>query len=227
LEEGDVNMDLTDLFDGRNPRSSDAWTTVIPARLLEQLPYISRLRQPIELALDCHLSVAWHFGTLLDSKSGIQTIVRQKVQGRGSELWETASTPAASNEWVLEHDSGDGEGVVVIASLTHPIKDDVQRSIPNLGLGSVRIVHLTLPTPSLQAVRDGAHAVSLAASLANTIRDLTAKRPARHVHLFFSAPVSFAFLLGQHSGVLGPATVYEFDFNGTRTYAPGMTSPSN
>jgi hypothetical protein len=224
LQQGDVDIDLTDLFNGRLPHSPDAWSTDIPLRLAERLPDIAMLQQPIELALDCHLSIGWHLGMLLDSKSGVQTILRQRSNERGVELWTPRLNGQMVDEWVLEEERAGDDNLVVIASLTHPTKDDVLRSLPNLGLVDARMMHFAHPSPSNSVVQDGDHALALARSLVTRIRDALSKRPSTKVHLFFSAPVSFAFLLGQNSGVIGPATVYEYDFKGTKTYSPGASS---
>lgn len=224
LQPGDVDINLADLFNGRLPHSPNAWLQDIPARLARRLQDIATLKQPIELALDCHLSIAWHLGMLLDSKSGIQTIIRQRSNERGVELWTPKLNASLIDEWVLEEDRDGNDELVAIASLTHPTKDDVLRSLPNLGLGGARTMHFTHPSPGNSVVRDGEHALALARSLATRIRDTLSKKPSTKVHLFFSAPVSFAFLFGQNSGAIGPATVYEYDFRGTKTYSPGASS---
>lgn len=224
LQPGDVDIDLTDLFSGRFPHSPSAWSQDIPTRLVQKLPQAVLLNQPIELALDCHLSIAWYTGMLLNSKSGVQTIIRQRSNQRGVELWNPTLGTSAVDEWILEEDRDGSDELVVIASLTHPTKDDVLRSLPNLGLVGARIMHLTHPSPGNSVVRNGEHALALAKSLATRIRDTLSEKPSTKVHLFFSAPVSFAFLFGQNSGVIGPATVYEYDFKGTKTYSPGASS---
>lgn len=223
LQSGDVDIDLTDLFNGRQPYSADAWSQDIPMRLTEKLPDIAKLAQPIELALDCHLSIAWHLGMLLDSKSGIQTILRQKTNA-GTVLWEPVRNGAAVDEWILEEEREGNGDLIVIASLTHPAKEDVLRSLPYLDLDKGRLMHFTHPNPSNNAVRDGDHALALVTTLVTRVRDAVSKNPVSKIHLFFSAPVSFAFLLGQNSGVLGPTTAYEYGFKGTKNYSPGASS---
>jgi hypothetical protein len=48
------------------------------------------------------------------------------------------------------------------------------------------------------------------------------RRPPR-LHLFPSAPVNLMVLLGQQAAVLGPTTVYEFEFgSSTRSYSAAM-----
>jgi hypothetical protein len=44
------------------------------------------------------------------------------------------------------------------------------------------------------------------------------------LHLFFSAPISFAFLLGQVAGPLGRIQLYEWDFHGLKSqrYEPSI-----
>ena len=48
-----------------------------------------------------------------------------------------------------------------------------------------------------------------------------------HTHVFLAGPNGFAFYLGQHQQAIGPATGYEFDFDGMRGggYKPGLSVP--
>jgi len=226
IELGSTGVDLTDLFDGRFPISRDAWSTDIPKRLFDSLVEIERLDKTLEIALDCHLSIAWHFGMLLDPKTGIKTLIRQK-NNQGTEIWDPVITDNPENEWMIEQEVEGNEDLVIIASLTHESKLDVLRSLPNLGLEKAHIIHYRYKNVGMQSVKDGKHALSLAQTLVDNIKTAISKSETKRVHLFFSAPVSFAFLLGQYSGVISPATVYEYDFKGTKTYSPGMSSTTN
>jgi SMODS-associated and fused to various effectors sensor domain len=44
-------------------------------------------------------------------------------------------------------------------------------------------------------------------------------------YFFIAAPNGFTFFLGQHEPALGPAAIYEWDFEGTRSksYVRGLT----
>ena len=222
---GAVDVDLTDLFDGRTPRSAAVWSETIPERLAARLGEVAKLEQPVELALDCHLSVAWHLGTLLDAKSGVRVALRQKGLDRGVEVWNPSGRADGQDEWVLAAVRDGGTELAIAVSITHDIAADVERALPDLGLGSARLVSATVRKPGSDAIADGSHAAVLASELVARLRGHAAAGATTRVHFFMAAPVSFAFLLGQRSAVLGPITAYEFDFNASRTYAPGMSSP--
>lgn len=222
---GTVDIDLADLFEGRLPRSADAWTTMIPERLDQRLHEIARLEQPVELALDCHLSIAWHLGMLLDSKSGVRVALRQKGLDRGTEVWDPKARTGAEDQWDIAAGPGTGAEVVVAVSVTHTIDADVEGSMAHLGLGGARFIHATVRRPGPSAIANGEHAAALASELVAKLREHAPPDRTTHVHVFLAAPVSFAFLLGQRGAILGPTTTYEFDFNASRTYAPGMSSP--
>jgi hypothetical protein len=63
-------------------------------------------------------------------------------------------------------------------------------------------------------------------SLVGAIR-ASAKGGPRRVHLFIAGPNAFAFFLGQSQAALGPASIYEWDFDGLRDrdYSVGLELP--
>jgi len=225
--DGQCVIDLTDLFEGRYAQSPDAWASTIPARLDAALPTVERLHQPVHVALDAHLSIAWYTGHLLGPKSGVRVILRQKNKIKGVELWDVATPrkPDGAEGWQITAQDGTDGGleVGVAISVTQPTLTDAARYVrdhlPSVG----RVLHATLPAVGPQAITDGAHARWLADDL---IRALAAQfaelRPAR-VHVFPACPASLAFLLGQETRALGPTTIYEYDFGGaSRGYRPGI-----
>jgi hypothetical protein len=71
--------------------------------------------------------------------------------------------------------------------------------------------------PSGRSVKCGHHASLLAEAVTAKLR---ASRPhdsrRRSTHIFIAGPNAFAFFLGQHHVALGPAAVYEWDFEDRR-----------
>lgn len=225
--DGAVLVDLTDLFDGRTPRANTVWNVDIPRRIDAALPAIAHLVTPVQVALDTHLSVAWYLGHVLGPKSGIPVMLRQKIRNRGVEVWDVSTAaPGGDAGWVFtEEQTGAGKELVVVVSVTWAAVDDVRPQLATLAPEAGSLVHAALTTPGGAAITGGAHARALADAL---VAHLVARRRAlgaTRLHLFAACPVSFGFLLGQSAEVLGPTTVYEFDFGGTRAYAPGMRLP--
>ena len=57
----------------------------------------------------------------------------------------------------------------------------------------------------------------LAEAVVQRLQDLRGSgRSIRRVHVFIAGPNGFAFFLGQHQQAIGPAAVYEWDFDGQR-----------
>jgi hypothetical protein len=225
--DGACVVDLTDLFDRRQPRTPDAWAGAVRERLEGSLSEVGALGQPVHVALDAHLSIAWYAGYMLDPKAGIRVLLRQRIKGKGIELWDVAAPrrPDGAADWLVTSSEAAGEEVAVVISVTHAGLADatryVRESLPAVGM----IIHAALTELGPQAVQDGPHARWLADELIRLLGAKTAELRPKQVHVFPACPASLAFLLGQEARVLGPTTVYEFDFgSATRTYRPGMTT---
>ncbi|MCG8424187.1 MAG: SAVED domain-containing protein [Proteobacteria bacterium] len=225
--EGAIVVDLTEHFDGRHPKRDQAWGHEIRDALDSLVPQAADLAQPVNVALDAHLSIAWYAGFLLDPKAGIHAVLRQRVLGRGIELWDLSATPPNGAEtWVIETEGiGEGEELALVISVTHSALTDamntIRASLPQVGT----FIHAQAPKLGPRVIADGAHARWLAEELIRLSSAQVAHKRPSHVHVFAACPVSLAFLLGQESRVLGPATIYEFNFGGSdRGYAPGMTT---
>lgn len=225
--DGACQVDLTDLFEGRYHRSHDSWAGPIRQRLEAALSQVDALPEPVHVALDAHLSIAWYTGHLLDPKFGKQIALRQRVKGKGIEIWDVSAPrrPEGAEDWAVKCDAGKGTDLAIVVSVTHSAEADalryVRESLPAVG----KVVFASLPNPGPQAVQDGPHARwlvdDLMRSLGVVVSDL---RPA-HVHLFPACPASIAFLLGQEGRLLGPTTIYEYDFGHVeRRYRAGMTT---
>lgn len=228
--DGACLVDLTDLFDGRAARSPDSWSGVIRERLEAALPRVAELGEPVHVALDAHLGIAWYAGHLLDPKAGVRVALRQKIKGKGIELWDVSAPrmPDGAPTWaVTSSQNGDGDELAVVISVTHSALTDagrfIRESLPNVG----STVHAELPGFGPQAVRDGGHARWLVDELVRILGAEVAKLRPTRLHLFPACPASLAFLLGQEARTLGPTTVYEYEFGeASRGYRPGMSTAS-
>jgi hypothetical protein len=220
-------LNLTDLFDDRQPIHDNVWSHDIPQRVEEVLPALARLPQPLLLALQTHLSIGWYLGTLLTPKRGFSVNVSQRTSA-GEVIWDLsrAQPPVDGRGWqVTEKPLNRGRDLAVVVSATHDVLVDVTRAIDSLALPIGRLAHARLPEPGPDAVADGGHARWLADDLVRQVRELVVAAPPRRVHVFAACPVGLMLLLGQRARAWGPSTVYEFDFDdGSRRYVPGMAS---
>jgi hypothetical protein len=226
--DGACVIDLTDLFDGRIARAEASWSGEIPERLRGVLAQVEKLAEPVYVALDAHLSIAWRVGRLLDPKFGKRVVLRQRIRGKGTEVWDISAPakPEGAPSWAVtpSNTGTGGTDIAVVISVTHSALADAARfvgsTLPSIG----RVVHAELG-PGSQAVQDGGHARWLADELIRALGAIVAERLPPHMHVFLACPASLAFLLGQESRALGPHTIYEFDFGDPgRGYRPGMTS---
>jgi hypothetical protein len=225
-------LDLTDLFNDRDPILESVWWREIPQRIAEALPAIASLPQPLVLALQTHLSIAWYLGTQLTAKHGMSVLLRQRVD-TGEEIWDGSipkQPPEASRWQQKEIVLNRGDDLALVVSATWPALADAEQAIEVLQLPIQRLLHLELPEPGNGAIADGSHARWLADALIRAAHGLVQRHRPPRIHLFAACPVSLAFLLGQQARALGPTTVYEFAMeDGSRAYRPGMATgqPAN
>ena len=220
LETQSAHLDLTGLFGGRFPRDEAVWSTDLPARLVDFLSEntLGSLIQPIEVFFDCHLSIAFAAGSLLNPKSGLQLVPVQKTLGRGFEAWECPPSISGDASWIVdrayEGQHAEEAEVVVMVSVTHEVDREAEAYLTSAGLDSLPRLRVR-PSDAIGplAVRDAAHGWSLAMTIAPAVRAHLPRR-CRRIHLFYSGPAALAFLIAANSGGLPPIQVYEHDFEG-------------
>ncbi|MFM6129663.1 MAG: SAVED domain-containing protein, partial [Sphaerospermopsis kisseleviana] len=221
-----VAVDLSDLFNGRQPIHAGVWAVDIPQRIAAVMPAIARLPLPCVLALEAHLAICWYLGTQLHLKTGLPVKVRQRGAA-GESIWDlsTARLPEGSADWQLsERELGRGNELALVLSVTHNADADSQRAIEALELPVGLVVHASLPIPGEAAVTDGPHARWLAESLVRHFCERVVVHLPPKLHLFAACPAGLMLLRGQGAQALCPATtVYEFGFDDAgRGYWPGM-----
>lgn len=228
--EGRCVVDLTDLFKDRRPEHEGVWAGEIKQRIDGSVGALEQLKQPVHVALDAHLSIAWYAGTVLNSKSGVAVALRQQVKGKGVQLWDVSAPrrPADAPDWnPTPVELGDGSELAVVVSVTHDALEDAMRSIASSLPAVGAILHLRLPTVGSASIVDGGHARWLADGFVGLVRAEAARRRPGRIHLFPASPASLMFLLGQEAAALGPTTVHEFSFGDpARAYRPGMSTDS-
>lgn len=216
-------------FNERLIREDADWTTTLYPALRSFLLSAAKRGANLRLALDAHITLAFAAGSVLNVKSGCEIELEQRTGGR--KIWKAGdSTPEPSwVNWVFECEElrSDGEGQVVVVSLTHDIEADVKRY---LAASLPHAARLLVARPSTGvgrwSVASGQHAMMLAEALAQRIaaEQATERQP---IHLFIAGPNAFTFFLGQYQPGLGKTTLYEFDFEGFhgRSYTPSLTLP--
>ncbi|MFZ5894686.1 MAG: SAVED domain-containing protein [Myxococcota bacterium] len=216
-------------FEGRHIRSPEFWQAAVLPSVSSFLKTQSGELRSSEshLLLECHCSLAFLAGYELDRKSGTQVFPIQK--GVRKQLWKPGvATSTAESVWVTTVSTipGGGTDVAVVASVSRDAAPDAKAYVAaSVSIGTV-VEARPASGVGQRAVADGDHAVALADTLAEVIRENRPKNGGI-THLFIAVPNAIAFFLGQHRAALGIVQLYEFDFEGERggSYSPSIRLP--
>lgn len=222
-------LDLVPDFDERHILSDPLWSTKLYPALREFLISAASNSNPLRLALDAHVTLAYAAGSVLNIKSGRRVEIEQRTLER--KVWsvgdEESSLAWPSWSFDVETFQGDALDTVAIISLTHDISTDVMSYMSQASLPAKNII-IAKPAkgPSSASVACGQHAFELAELLAARINVERTKGQSR-LHLFISAPNAFTFFLGQRQPSFGRTTLYEYDFEGTQggSYTASLSLP--
>jgi hypothetical protein len=213
-------LNLVPYFDGRYIRHETDWQHRILPELRDFVLQAARSTARLRLILDTHVSLAFAVGMLLNVKSGKRIDIEQRTDGR--RFWsrdDEAIDPSWPKCLLDEEVLDDSQDEVVLAiGLTHDTTQAVRAFVTPTLHQVGRILHCRPEGgASQQSVRCGRHAWMLAEAVVQRLQDLRGSgRSIRRVHVFIAGPNGFAFFLGQHQQAIGPAAVYEWDFDGQR-----------
>lgn len=222
-------LDFVPDFDERHIRSNSYWSTRLYPSLKDFLISAASNSNPLRLALDAHITLAYAAGAVLNIKSGRRVEIEQRTLER--RVWSAGDEEknAAWPNWIFDVQAFESDTLdtVAIVSLTHDISSDVMSYIARASLPAKKIV-IAKPSkgPSSTSVACGQHAFELAELLAARINAERNKGESQ-VHLFIAAPNAFTFFLGQRQPSLGKTMLYEYDFEGTHggTYTASLSLP--
>jgi hypothetical protein len=228
-ERTDHLLDLTRFFGGRYVKDPSYWQHEIFPRLRDFLATHARERRPLLLDFAAHSSIACAAGWCLESKSGFDVRVRQRISGEGEIEWHPREGEVPETLWSdLRADIVDPEGtdVALALSVSQSAVDDHVRAYAERQELPVRRLWAAAvaPEPGPTAITGGAHARHLAQSLIARLRERHPRERRGHTHLFCAAPNALLFYLGQLAPSVAPLTLYEFAFRAEDAY--GRYSPS-
>jgi hypothetical protein len=216
-DETDELVCLSEFFTDRHIRDPQFWSAEVLPRILQFLKKNLRAGGRYRLHLPTLGSAAFTAGYLAEPKLGASF---EFAQGgiNGSKVWACDSGncdgDVSWSEEVIELNRI-GDELAVAISVTHPILIDVktfaESRLPAVG----KVLHFSLPGVGQDAIKNGGHAFRAAKGV---IKLIGQRRQVlclgTQIHLFWSAPNAFAFMLGQLARTLGSITLYEFDFEG-------------
>lgn len=215
---------LNDSFRQRYLHACRDWQRDIRPRVVDFLNGRIANVQAVRLVIDAHASIAYLAGSVLHLKSGVRIELVQK--GRiGSAIWfADDNTVGGSLEYQVNCVS-DGDDLVIAIAVTHPVEREVLKfvgdNLPNVG----RVLSFRpYGGPGQQKITGGAHAALLAEQIVCRIKELTFEHPESLIHIFAACPNSLLFFLGQNHRAIGPAVIYEYDFDnaGNRSYQKSL-----
>lgn len=218
-----TTLNLVPYFDGRFLKDEAGWESDLFPALKSFVLAEAQKGDHMRLILDAHVSLAFAVGAVLNVKAGKAIEIEQRTNGR--RFWsrdDIPLDPAWPTIVTSMEELGTGDDMAVAIGLTHdvaPMVRDFLKNEPNVG----KLLVATLSSGvSGASVKSGSHAMKLAEDLVAVIR--REARPSM-LHFFIAAPNGFSFFLGQHQPMLGRLSVYEWDFEGTRsrTYSKGLT----
>lgn len=220
-------LDLVPYFNGRAIHEPSLWNNEVSTQVTQFLETHTRPGGAYRLRVDAHTSVAVLSGYTLDTKAGANISLVQKTRS-GVEIWDTEQLPSlSSQDWEFDWiDGDDANGDLSVAiSVTHDVRGDVVAFLNGAGMPIRGTLAATLPQAGNTVVRDGPHALALAQALVAELREH--RKSGQVTHLFMAAPNGFSFVLGQHLRPVGPAIVYEFDFESgvPGAYRAGVALP--
>lgn len=215
---GGLTLDVTDLFDGRHAKQQTCWAADVPARIGEFLRRggLSALEQPIRVYFDCHLSIAFAMGHLLDPKAGLTLVPAQRNRRTGGyDVWVEPES-YETDVWNHQLRGSPTNEVVLAVSITHSVDQHLAPSLSALKLDALaRLDVCPKGGHGPAAIAGGTIAWHLASDLQRLLRRTLAPT-VRKLHVFFAGPVAMAYLLGQAlRGVVPEFQLYEHDFEGT------------
>ena len=226
-DETDAVLDLVQYFDGRKIQDPVLWNGEVAHQVVQFLETNTKAGGSFRLRVDAHTSIAVLAGYTLEAKAGVKVSLVQRTRS-GVQIWNTEE-PATlqESEWEFDWIGGDvTDGDLAVAvGVTHDVRRDVAAFVNGASIPIRGTLVATPPRAGNTVVRDGPHALALAQALVAKLREL--RKSGQTVHLFMAAPNGFSFVLGQHLRPIGPAVVYEFDFESgvPGAYQAGVALP--
>lgn len=209
-----IHLDLYPLFDGRFPKQRSYWNEDIPEKvssLLLNQQCLQDLPQPIYLFFDCHLSIAFLAGHLINPKYNISVIPVQN-----DKIWLRPSEKLIEELWHMDFIGCIDTEVVVGVSVTHSVEEHLYPFLESKGLMELpKILAHPINGTGLNAIYDGDHAWHLGFELMTRLRK-DIPNNCHTIHFFFAGPVALAYILGHTLRYVTKVTqLYEFDYEGT------------
>jgi hypothetical protein len=230
--ETDAMLCLLEHFEGRRTRRPEDWNKVILPLVSDFLHTSVKAGSHYLLHLPAHGTIAFLAGWFLDPKSGADVALVQ-TGSQGRQVWRRpSSVPSTStvSDWQVTSTplAVGGHDVAVAISATHDIEADVALYVKKHLPAVSRIMHCRVQSPGVSAITDASHACFLSQRLSTMLKtDRTPEERVNQLHMFFAAPNSLVFFIGQMARSFGKLSLYEYNFetNNPGDYWPSVRLP--
>ena len=231
-DECDSHLCISEKFEGRVLKDGLDWSKDVAREVSDYLsrPDFLRSVRAVEhcIMLECHGSIALLSGYLLPRISGARIYPVQK--GIESTKWKPVGKTNIDWGWDIRRSEliPAAEAIILSLSLTHDINTDVEKYLQDNEITARCMVKFCSSSGfSLNSIDNGDHAIYLVNGLIKEIGRIRQDNPNSELHLFFSAPNGFMFLLGQTRNALGSIQLYEYDYTNESngSYSPSSKLP--
>lgn len=230
-ETTDRLLPLEEFFDGRFIARPEAWSEEVLPRLNEFLRDAVRPQLPLLFDFAAHGTLAFAAGYFIHAKGGLPTAVIQRGVD-STETWLRDEGPLPPGrlwqEPVQETLDPSADDLALVLEISNPAAAKVRAYLQEKQIPIRRLVRFSITgEPGSAQVASGLHAFGLAQKVSNWVLAQPGESPERKLHLFWSAPNTFAFFLGRLAQGFGRVQLYEFDFEKQRhgSYEPSLELP--
>jgi hypothetical protein len=203
-------------FDGRHIRTPSDWNEKVFPEVKGFLQKYEAAAEQMYLLLECHISIAFAAGAVIEPKAPVTIVPIQRNQFREPQAWQATGKTTESSDWREEEITvGDGDELAIAVSVTHSVNADVTEFVGLQFQSSGLLSFEIMPGPGTTSIKNGDHAFALAEKLAQTVTRSVKERGIRELHIFAAAPVGFMFYLGRLLKLPSSCEVniYEYDFD--------------
>lgn len=218
------HADISHHFDTQLP-NQEVWNAQIQptiTRLTDQLARKARDRQ-IDFTGQAHLPIAFAVGTHYPTTRGIHATWTQQDPNLNVTTWDGTLAPEAAGTTVdSQLKNSENTDLAVLLSLTDEVRPEVGNTTSDLPPFNTVVEIARGDFGSIITPEMG---VDIAKTFQETVRsELNARPNIDTIHLFQSAPVGLAFLLGQQTNTLPRIQTYALaDTQQPRRYEPAIS----
>ena len=216
-EDVSLHLNFMSFFED-GPPETNIWDEQFLAALTEvKSQLVKKNKLSLRISAFCHLSLGILFGYVFRKTTGTRLEINQFSNNKRA-IWMTDANPK-DNPLTMNDLPGSLESrdLCIKINLMSADHQSVSRYVHENDI-TFRAVLECVP-PTYPCLISGEEAVTIAAELADKIKQLHAQYDTDTVHLFAAVPLGLALFIGYNLNACGTIQCYEFD-NSKRVYTP-------